>query len=463
MEPLKPQSINYKKIEQVSGKYRYARINLNNITGSQVPLSATSSTTLEFKLPAGVYNLSRSFLSFVNNVNNITVSTYVYDNSLSIAQSIQFGTSSGLNLCDINYANNYINVVRPIDTPIEVFLSNDNTTCLYPIIAGNAISANSNNVFPPTFAVNGTNPYNMASLTQPLNPIVNGICDARQSTATTAPVVNTTVFPLSGVVNSILSMDKDQYFPDNMYLRISTAPSGKVAYQAANVNDGATTPANISVQPVLNNVCFYLAIEKDQLIIDSLLSKYASGNLRYQIPFVSSYRNAVGSGVSTIQIQMNSGNGKKLKRVVSTFYNANETAGGVSSNLAFDHNNVNAIKCLSLQTYIDNMPLQDSVMSCALPTALLNNMDDWRENKQNCKGSAIKNSLEYYMHWFHADRFYEKNETTDIQFDNIDEGLSLVTPKAWSLQANMAVAAVNYTFCNYIRDVHISPNGVMFV
>jgi hypothetical protein len=90
-------------------------------------------------------------------------------------------------------------------------------------------------------------------------------------------------------------------------------------------------------------------------------------------------------------------------------------------------------------------------------------MDDWRENKQNCKGSAIKNSLEYYMHWFHADRFYEKNETTDIQSDNIDEGLSLVTPKAWSLQASMAVAAVNYTFCNFIRDLHISPNGIMFV
>jgi hypothetical protein len=463
MEPLKPQSINYKKIEQVSGKYRFNRVSMNNLTGSNVPLTNNSSVTIEFKLPVGVYNLSRSFISYVNNVNAVTASTYVYDNTLSIASSIQFGTSGGLNLCDVQYANNYINLVRPIDTPIDVFLSNDNTTGLYPITPANAITANSNNVFPQSFAVNGTNPYNMPTTTQLLNPVVNGICAVRQSVATTSPVVNSTIFPLSGVTNTILAMDKDQYFPDNMYLRILTALSGKVAYQAANVNDGSTTPANISVQPTLNNVYLYLAMEKDQLIIDSLHSKYASGNLKYQIPYVIAYRNQVLANTSTIQIQLNSGNGKKLKRVITSFYNTDETTWGTKSNLAYDHSNVNAIKCTSYQTYIDNMPLQDSIMSCALPTALLSGMDDWRENKQICKGSAIKNSLEYNQNWFHADRFNEKNENTDIQSDNIDEGLSLATPKAWSIQANMAVPAVNYTFCNVIRDLSISSAGVLFI
>jgi hypothetical protein len=464
MEPLKPQSINYKKIEQVSGKYRFNRVSMNNSTGANVPLTTNTSTVIEFKLPAGVYNLARSFISFVNNVAAVTANTILFDNTLSIAQSIQFGTSGGLNLCDIQYANNYINVVRPIDTPVDVFLSNDATTGLYPITPSNAISAYSNNIFPQSFAVNATNPYNMVTTTQLLNPIPNGICDARQSVAAGASVVNTSVFPLSGVTNTILSMDKDQYFPDNMYLRISTAYSGKVAYQGVvGMNDGNTTPAVISVQPVLNNVCLYLAMEKDQLIIDSLMSKYASGNLKYQIPYVIAYRNTVAIGTSTIQLQLNSGNGKKLKRVVTTFFNANETGGALFSNLAYDHSNVNARLCSSYQTYVDNMPLQDSVLSCSLPTALLTNMDDWRENKQTCRGSAIKNSLEYSQHWFHADRFYEKNETTDIQSDNIDEGLSLAIPKAWSIQANMTAAAVNYTFCNVIRDLSISSAGILFI
>jgi hypothetical protein len=201
-------------------------------------------------------------------------------------------------------------------------------------------------------------------------------------------------------------------------------------------------------------------MEKDQLIIDSLMSKYASGNLRYQIPFVTSYRNAVAVGNSTIQLQLNSGNGKKLKRVVTTFYHVNEAT---TPNLAYDHCNVNGVKCASYQTYLDNMPIQDSLSSCLAPTNTVVGLDDWRENRQTCKGSAIKSALEYSQNWFHADRFYEKNETTDIQSDNIDEGLSLATPKAWSIQANMAMAGINYTFCNLIKDISVSPAGILFV
>jgi ligand-binding SRPBCC domain-containing protein len=109
------------------------------------------------------------------------------------------------------------------------------------------------------------------------------------------------------------------------------------------------------------------------------------------------------------------------------------------------------------------MPIQDAFTSCALPSTTLIGMDDWRENRQTCKGTAIKNAFEYSLNWFHADRFYEKNETTDIQSDNIDEGLSLATPKAWSIQANMALPAINYTFCNFIKDLSISPAGVLFI
>jgi hypothetical protein len=460
MEPLKPQTINYKKVEQVSGKYRYSKIAINNITTSNVPLTSNSSTQIEFKLPAGVYNLARSYISYTNSIASTTLYTMAFDNTLSIAQSIQFGTSGGLNLCDVQYANNYINVVRPIDTPVDTFISNDVTTGLSPALASSLVPTN---LVAQGFTLGFDNPYSLVDTVLYQNPTVDAIVDLKTVSAVGRGIVAPVNFPLSGVTNTILSMDRDQYFPDNMYLRISTAPSFKVGYLSASATNPTNGNTSLVVQPVLNNFCFYLAMEKDQLIIDSLLSKFASGNLKYQIPCVLAFRNQVAAGTSTIQLQLNSGNGKKLKRVVTTFFNNNESAAIANSYCAYDHSNIGAIKCASFQTYVDNMPLQDSIMSCALPTALLNNMDDWRENKQTCKGSAIKNSLEYGLHWFHADRFYEKNENTDISSDNIDEGLSLAVPKAWSIQANMTTAAINYTFCNVIKDLSISPAGILFV
>jgi hypothetical protein len=202
MEPLKPQSINYKKIEQVSGKYRFNKVSMNNITGSQVPLTANSSTVIEFKLPVGVYNLARSFLTYTNNIATTTINTIVYDNTLAMAQSIQFGTSGGLNLCDLHYANNYINVVRPIDTPIETFLNNDATSCLSPTTPiFPAILANSNNMYPPQYSLPVNNMYNVQAGVQNLNLLTNSIVAARQSYALGSGGINGVVFPLAGVTN----------------------------------------------------------------------------------------------------------------------------------------------------------------------------------------------------------------------------------------------------------------------
>jgi hypothetical protein len=473
MEVIKPNNINYKTVAQASGKYRYLRLPLNNITGNTVTLSNTASQLLEFKLPVSVYNLARSFVSYTDsNIIDAGGAIYAYDNTLPIAQSITFGTAGGLNLADVNYANNYINVARPIDTPYDVFETQDVTSKMSPFPTGGPTTLL--NVFPPTFSAQANNIYSLAvNATTSVNPSANAIMDVRQSITAVLGLVGATNFALAGVTNTILAMDRDQYFgPDNMYLRINTAVQSKVAYSAAAINLPAGTPANLAANSVLKNIYLYLAIEKDQLIIDSLLAKYASGNLKYQIPYTTSFRNAVGSGASTVQINLNAQYGKKLKRVLTTFFNANELTGGASSNLAYDHHNWNAAKVTSYQTYLDSMPLQDSILACAQPTtdtagiaagtAGVMNMDDWKENKANCKGSALRNAMDYQLHWFHADKFYEKNEHSNIPEDNIDEGLSLAETRSWSIQSTNVAALTNYTFCSFVRDILISPSGPMY-
>jgi hypothetical protein len=197
------------------------------------------------------------------------------------------------------------------------------------------------------------------------------------------------------------------------------------------------------------------------------MAKFASGQLTYQIPSVTSFRNAVATGTANVQIQLNNQYGKKLKRVLTTFYNPTETL-----NLAFDHQNYNGAKVTSVQTYIDSQTLQDSAMSCLQPVtddtnignrAGAQNMDDWRENARHCRNSAIQDSASYYLNWFHCDKFSEKNFYTSLPDENINEGLDLSMPRAWSVQVAAAAAQINYTFCSFIKDLAITPSGPMLV
>ena len=460
-------NVNFKTYKHFSGKYKYTRINLNNITGSNVPLSATASSLMEFKLPTEVYNLGRSYVSFTEPVVLIATAnnySYAHDNTLAIADRIQFGSASGNNLLDLNYANNYIAVARPIDTPLDVFESNDVTSCMY------TKESQAVNFYPVPYTATPNNIYGLAAANPGGSATVVASSNLEPMYLSTS-VVNKGLalaknFPLSGVVGTILSMDRDQFFGQEMYLRINTAVSGKVAFTS---NATFTNNLATATQPILNNVCLYLAVEKDVDIISEIMGKYASGQLKYQIPSVTSFRNAVAQGGSTVQIQLNNQYGKKLKRVLTTNFNNTETL-----NTAYDHHNWNAAKVSTFQTYIGSNPLQESLMSCAQPAtddasiaalSCASGLDDWRENAKHCKDSAITSSSAYQLNWFHADTFNERNSTElDVDESNLDEGLSLAMPLSWSIRMNVIPAsAVNYTFCEFIKDIQITPAGPVIV
>jgi hypothetical protein len=58
-------SSNYKRYNAFLSRIRYARVIMNNQTGSNVPLSLNATQLIEFKLPAKtVFNLSKSFITY---------------------------------------------------------------------------------------------------------------------------------------------------------------------------------------------------------------------------------------------------------------------------------------------------------------------------------------------------------------------------------------------------------------
>jgi len=451
-----PNNANFKSYQQNSGRYRYLRIPMNNKTGNTITLSATASDLIEFKLPVCTYNKARSVFSYSEYIPLAATATYAFDNTLEIADRIQFGTSGGHNLLDLNFANNYINVTRPIDTPIDVFLTNDSTSGLYK-------APQSTNVFPPGYVAPDNNIFGIVPAAP--NLLASSDLEPRYAQISTvgSGLNHVRNFPLSGVTDTILAIDRDCYYGNEMYLRINTALSSKVGYTATTALNGVGGATALVTQPVLTNVYLYLAVEQDSEIIKAVMDKFHAGTLHYQVPWVQAFRNPTVTGVASIQIQLNNQYGKKLKRVIHAPFPTAETV-----NKAYDHSNLDGSKITGYQTYMDSKIMQDQILSCLQPVtsdaaiAAQNgnmNFDDWRENAKHCKNTAIQNASSYALNWFHCDRFSEKNHNTDIPESSIDEGLDMSTPRSWAIQMTTAVDLTNYTFCSFSRDLAVTPAG----
>ena len=141
---------------------------------------------------------------------------------------------------------------------------------------------------------------------------------------------------------------------------------------AASPATGATAVAgNITVQ----NIYLFLAVEQNQLIVDSIIHKVMSSGLRLNIPYTTAFRNSSAGTIANIQIPLTQQYGKKFKRMLHTVWNATE-----SVNTAMDCVNFAGSKIVSYNTYLDQRQLQDYPLSTASPSATALNVDDWREN-----------------------------------------------------------------------------------
>lgn len=454
---LKTPNINFKSVYQHPGKYRFLKVPLNNQTGNQVTMDSVSSQLLEWKLPAVVYNLSKSLISYnIELPGPAAKCNFAFNDTLEVAQSITFGTAGGLNLVDIQNVNNYVSVARKVDISDDDYLSGD--------VTGGLVKADltSTNYFPPSFTAEAGNLYGLAAGAVVVAATGMEPQYARTAAATTKLEIQRT-FPLSGITGTLFSMPQDFFGGgDNMYLRIMTAPSSKVGYIATAVTNPVTGAAVLEAQPVIKNLYVYLAIEKDQLIIDSIMQKYQSGQLKYTIPFTYTFRySTVGAGNNSIQIQLNSQYGKLLKRMLYAPFPASEVL-----NVAYDHSNWSGSKITSFQTFLDSAPLQDATINC-VQTSIANPgnvLDDWRENRDVIRRSgAIMNPAAYQNNWFHCDLFAPPSVDPQVPDSQVFDGLDLSKPVSWSV--NFTTTANNfthYTWAQFLKVLEITNTGPTF-
>ena len=436
--------LNYKPIQEANCKYRFIRIPLNNVTSSSVTVGASSSQLLEWKLPNAVYNLAQSYITYNETMANSTplLNGYLED-TVGLASNIYFGNASGADLCNLNYGNKYIKIARKLSTPLNEYLTNDyDTSLLYP-----CNTAAASNLFTSTATTNTTTAGTTAFIEPKyiaINPNTGAYERDRQ-------------FQLGSIPDTIFSVDKDIYIPTDMFIRITAGPANSYTYTvtAASVADPSHNSQATAVDVTLTNVYLYLAVETNQLIIDSVISKVRSSGLTMNIPYTTGFRNSSTGIVGNINVPLSSQYGKKMKQILTTVWNGTET--GFTCG---DSSNASGRKIASYNTFLNNRQLQDTSIDCTIA-----NVHDWRENARHVLGSVIQNRTMYGLNWFHLDKFYEDNKGSIVPEENRQDGYDMNQgPVLYQLQATTANGTwIYYQFCSFSRDVVLNNQGFMYV
>lgn len=436
-EVIAPQ-IDYKPHTKDTPRYYMKKVILNNNASSDI--SIDTSALLEFKLPTTVFNLSRSKLNFtlvVPRSGTPGVASYVPADCLSFVDSITLGDATGPTLADINYVNRMTKVARKLDTELENYLTNDDSTLLAPsTIAGSSNKLSDNTA---------------ASVDLLESRYLYRSDDNKEMT------LNFSV-PLNAISNSIFSMDKDLYFGSNqLYLKIQTVNNkDQVCWGALLANPALSALGPPVVPPVsipnglkLQNVVLYLAQESNDIINKNLMDAYLSGQLKYQIEWTRAWKVSNANANPNILVQMTPQYGRKIKQILYTAFDGDIT----KKNSFYDNTNRGASKVVSFRSYLNTVPVQDDRIRSALDE------DYTIYNEKHCKNTVILNKNVYKNNFFHLDKFYTDVDSVDDS--NNDSGYNLIAPTDYRIEMETSANQLDHhVFITFSRVVLVNQGGL---
>lgn len=473
------QNNNHKTYTAHLSHYRYTKINLDNLSGTTVPLSLNSSQQIQFKIPNGIpFNLGQSYITYSYTVPAGGAVNYsaIFQNNQDMFAQISFGDNS-LAINDIQYADRYTSMILPIKTPHEILLCKDALTTFY--------ATNQTNV-------QNVTPFSLDNLTVGnLNTSSQSYSEPQYltfSSAVNTALTVTRMLPLATFVDTVIGMDKNQIFNTEMYLRGLSQVGIKLGFNCLNLsspNATQTAFTSLTMPPQFNNVVLYLAVEQNNVIIDQLRHALASNSIKYKIPATVGYRYATTSSVTSITLPLGKGLGHKLKRVMTGLF-----VGSEQGAWSFDHSNVNGTKVTSLNSAMDSRVLYDSYNVCFNPLVNINlnatsgftnttypNSDDYREMRKWLLGSSLPSYLSYQINWVWIDS-WGVNPTINaftqrVPDENISDGFNLEdSSHTYSINMNTPCIGVSggptatqgsmniYSFALFERNLAVTSNGI---
>jgi len=228
----------------------------------QINVGNAQRQTINFKTDPEVHNMARSYLNFEFEVDGkANNANYIHKNCLSFIEQIQYYSQNGSTyLVDVNYLNNYTNVVWPVETKLEDFLTNNKTQMFYR-----------EDLLDQKDHKDITTPGKRSDSTRKNNLSLEPVYFESAAIGANANVNVKCSIPLSAIKNTLLALDKDIYFTVIMNLKITLGPGAKIAYRTNALNnpsgtDYAVPPvftkADVNTNLIFSNVSLDLAQEQ---------------------------------------------------------------------------------------------------------------------------------------------------------------------------------------------------------
>jgi hypothetical protein len=415
--------IDYQKLPFSYSNYTLSKI--TPIEGSQSrTISASGGDVLTFDLPPNsAYNLARSYLSFA-----ITPAAgpnpgynWIPVDTLTSLREIVIQTKGGLQLAYITNLDVYLKAVLKYDTKLSDLLLGDEVANSF-----NGLSRNDSLV---AAAVRYDNTASAINYTE-----ARYLVPGQNNTAT--PVIMYDI-PLSIISNTIFSLDKDLLFGETLQIKITMNSANRLGWYSTsqtNPTSGATAIASYTI----TNPFLYLAIEKNETVVNALKMKVMS-NEGMNLLFDYVYVNKTAFSPSTqqqLQLRYNRANGLRLKKIYYCL-----TPGTEATNTTYELSNINGAKVSSFYTMLNNIRRLDYNVSCASV-----DLEDWMAMRDKLRGSCIQSSNVYQYNWVWIESFddgvspleADKNEV------NREQGLDLNVEQKYDFVATTANNAHNH-------------------
>eukprot|EP00732_Lithocolla_globosa_P004533 Lithocolla_globosa_v1_NODE_4233_length_1482_cov_20.973371.p1 type:complete len:269 gc:universal NODE_4233_length_1482_cov_20.973371:245-1051(+) len=254
---------------------------------------------------------------------------------MALIQQIQLYTKEGLYLADIRRCNEYMHAISRRSTPLDEMLTND-------IPLGGAVPSGyieglyrSNSAVNAVGAVRYSNGDARNAYTEPSYLLAGALNSG------VAPQMNFQ-FPLKRFIDSALALDLNQYFGESVYLRIIWAPATDTFFRSPSAVDPTAADGGINKTfggtITISGLTLYTAIEQNPVVSQSIMDKFKSGSLTYQVPFVHMNINTLTNTTQNVQVRYSRPMGQKLKKIYWCTFDSR------GNNLRYDTTNVAAVK-----------------------------------------------------------------------------------------------------------------------
>jgi hypothetical protein len=392
-------ALDYSPKEFSAGSYTWRIVNPEN---AQPVLALNSTVSTDFLLPNRVINLHRSYLEFDYTVEDgVGTAAGLYNHAhngfLSEIDGIVLSTASGVRLVDENFLPYKTKLQWRAETDLQDFLtfpchSHDEKTVADVKEAGRKFNriraANADgsdaawlkssyhiSALAGTAQAAASDDYSAVS-----NYIGRSVTTAQNGDGDLAVRVR---LPLSMIYGSLLAMDKDLYFNEQLRLTIRWNQGSKFGYlSAASARSIGAASVDLTETPVISNVRLRCAVETNEAISNALVARVLDGEgININMPFTYAYRSTSSSNVldtNAVIRKLNRGHGSKCLRVFAGLFFPTQT--GARYCTAY---NVGGTVWSQWRPYVDSKPLTDNALLDA-------DFSAYMYQAEMLKGSVIK-------------------------------------------------------------------------